>query len=203
VTGRQAQIAHQIAQLKAGDTTAFDAVYERFRPRLFSFVVRLSGERALAEDLVQETFMKLARHAPRLADDTRIGAWLFTVARNLFISHRRWALLDVARVSELRLWTQLAESQATPFAVAAASETERLIEQAIASLPLAYREVLLLVTVDDMAPSEAATIIGLKPAAVRQRLARARAMIRAYLDEAGAPGASRSSPQTGSQSDER
>ncbi|RLB59064.1 MAG: hypothetical protein DRI90_15865, partial [Deltaproteobacteria bacterium] len=130
MTGRRAQIA----QLKAGDASAFDVVYERYRPRLFSFLARLSGERALTEDLVQETFMKLAQHAPRLADTTRIGAWLFTVARNLFISHKRWALLDVARVSEVRLWTQLAEPQATPLAVAAASETEQLIEHAIASL---------------------------------------------------------------------
>ncbi len=191
MTGRRAQIA----QLKAGDASAFDVVYERYRPRLFSFLARLSGERALTEDLVQETFMKLAQHAPRLADTTRIGAWLFTVARNLFISHKRWALLDVARVSEVRLWTQLAEPQATPLAVAAASETEQLIEHAIASLPLACREVLLLVAVDGMTPSEAATIIGLKPAAVRQRLARARGMIQAYLDQAEAQDPSPASPQ--------
>ncbi len=191
MTGQRAQIA----RLKAGDAAAFDAVYERYRPRLFSFLARLSGERALAEDLVQESFMKLARHAPRLADTTRIGAWLFTVARNLFISHKRWALLDIARVSELRLWTQLAEPQATPLAVATASETEQLIERAIASLPLAYREVLLLVAVDGMTPSEAATVIGLKPAAVRQRLARARVMIRAYLDRAEAPAPCPASPR--------
>jgi RNA polymerase sigma factor (sigma-70 family) len=108
---------------------------------------------------------------------------LFTVARNLYLSHRRWALLDLERLSELRLWSMLAPPPESPLAHAATDERLALLEQAIAALPLAYREVILLVGVEGMSPSEAATVLGSNGAAVRQRLARARAMLRELLDD--------------------
>lgn len=172
---------HRVLGLRAGSAKAFDEVYAAYRPRLFSFLVRLCGHPDLAEDLLQETFLRLARHAPSLAPDTRLKPWLFTVARNVFISHQRWALLDVARVSELRLFALLEPPEPSPFARAAANETERQLEQAIAELPLPYREVILLVAVDGMSPSEAASVLGLEPPAVRKRLERARAMIHERL----------------------
>jgi len=173
----------RVAGLRRGDPQAFDQVYDAFRPRLFSFLVRLAGQHALAEDLLQETFLRLAKAAPTLSPDTRLGAWLFTVARNLFISHRRWALLDVARLSELSMFRRVQQSEPTPFARVAANETERRLEEAIAALALHYREVVLLCGIERLAPSEAAAVLGLEPATVRKRLARARAMIRSSLTE--------------------
>jgi RNA polymerase sigma-70 factor (ECF subfamily) len=174
--------------LLAGDPEAFDQVYQEHRPRLFAFLVRLSGESALAEDLLQETFLRLARAAPTLAPDTRLRPWLFTVARNLFISHRRWALLDLAKLSELRMFASLQPAPPSPFSLVAASEAERRMEEAIAALPLHHREVVLLCAVERLEPSEAAGVLGLAPATVRKRLARARAIIRtevAALDGEG------------------
>ena len=173
----------RVARLRRGEPLAFDQVYDAFRPRVFSFLVRLCGQHPLAEDLLQETFLRLAKAAPTLAPDTRLGPWLFTVARNLFVSHRRWAVLDVARLSELSMFSRVQPTQPTPFAAVAASETERLLEQAIAALPLHYREVVLLCGIERLAPSEAASVLGLEPATARKRLARARAMIRASLTE--------------------
>jgi RNA polymerase sigma-70 factor (ECF subfamily) len=166
-----------VARLREGDASAFDEVYSAYRPRLYGFLTRLTKQPALADDLVQETFLRLARHAARLEADSRLEAWLFTVARNLFISQRRWALLDLARVGEARLWAKLAPPVPSPFASAAASETQSRLEVAIAALPLAYREVVLLVAVEGLAPSDAAQVMGLSAAATRQRLKRARAMI--------------------------
>jgi RNA polymerase sigma-70 factor, ECF subfamily len=170
-----------VAGLRGGDVGAFDAVYSMYRPRLFGFLGRLARDPALAEDLLQETFLRLARSAPELAEDTKLAAWLFTVARNLFFSQRRWALLDVARVAELRLWAQIRGEQPSPFTLAAGSETERRLEAAVAALPLAQREVLLLVAVEGMSPTEAAGVLGLAAEAVRKRLERARATIEAFL----------------------
>lgn len=176
----------RVAGLRRGDAAAFDAVYEAFRPRLYGFLVRLTGQVALSEDLLQETFLRLARAGPRLAPDTRLAAWLFTVARNLFISHRRWAMLDLARLSELRLLVDAARQPPSPFAAVAASETERRLEEAVARLPLPYREVLLLCVLERLAPSEAAAVLELPATTVRKRLSRARAMIRRTLCEADA-----------------
>lgn len=172
-----------MAGLRAGDPAAFDAVYAAYRPRVYGFLVRLTGRRELADELHQETWVRLARHAPRLAPDTRLAAWLFTVARNLWRSHQRWAWLDGTRLLELA--TRPAGATPTPLELATASESQRRAEAAIAALPAAYREVVLLVVVEHLDPAEAAVVLGLSPEATRQRLSRGRAALAAALG--GAP----------------
>lgn len=170
-----------VALLKQGDRAAFDRLYQAYRPRIFGFLARLSGRRDVAEDLLQETWLRVATRAATLRDGARLGPWLFTVARNLYLSWRRWRLLDAERVAEMmRVNTEptLADS---PFEHAAASETEQALERALASLPLRYREVLLLVAVEGMSQEEAAGVLELKPEALRKRLSRARGMLEEKL----------------------
>lgn len=163
-----------VARLKTCDPTAFEAVYEEFRPRLFSFLVRLSRRRDIAEDLLEETWLRLARHCRELGDDSCLSAWLFTVARNLFTSWCRRSAVDEDRLSELTPSWPLAAPGETPFEAAARSESERRIEMALARLPVRYRETLLLVGVEGFSPSEAASCLGISPEALRKRLQRAR-----------------------------
>ena len=172
-----------VERLRRGDGSAFDSVYADFRAPVFGFLARLSGRRDLAEELLQETFVRLAARAGELREDTRLGAWLFTVARNLHISHVRMAALDAARVDRASL--EDPARPPTPFEEAAASETHLALERALSALPESYREVLLLVAVERMDPGEAAQVIGISPEALRQRLSRARSMIKEALT--GAP----------------
>lgn len=165
-----------VRALRRGDARAFDAVYERYRARLFAFLVRLSRSHHLAEDLLQETWLRLARHALELEEDTRLLPWLYTVARNLHTSHRRWSVLDAERLGALRFWTRETD-ELSPFERMAANETERKLERALAALPVAQREVVLLVCVERMEPTDAARVVGLAPEAFRQRLSRARAAL--------------------------
>jgi RNA polymerase sigma-70 factor (ECF subfamily) len=182
-----------VAALKRGDPAAFDRVYAAYRARVFGFLARMSGSRTLAEDLLQETWLRLARRARELADDTRLGPWLFTVARNLVVSHYRMTLLDAQRIDQLGLAGAGDAEEITPFEELAGSEARRRIERALALLPPAYREVVLLVAVERMAPSEAAEVLGLRGDAVRQRLARARGLLAEALEERpAARGAARS-----------
>jgi RNA polymerase sigma-70 factor (ECF subfamily) len=169
-----------VVGLRRGDPHAFDQVYAAFRVRLFSFLVRLSQRRDLAEDLVQETWLRLTRHAQRLRDDTVLSAWLFTVARNLYASHRRWTLVDLTRTDAVRDTPPGAPP--SPFELTAASETQVRLELALASLPVADREVLLLIAGEGMTHDEAAAVLGLKPDALRKRLSRARARLGDRLD---------------------
>lgn len=161
--------------LRAGDPESFDVAYDRYRARIFSFLLRMSRDRALAEDLLQETWVRLATRSADLAEDTNLGAWLFTVARNLFRSHCRWAALDSDRVGGL----EPADGRAppTPHEWAQLGETERRLEEAIASLAPIYREAVLLVALEGMSPSRAAEVAGASPEAMRQRLSRARALL--------------------------
>lgn len=185
-----------VAALARGEPQAFTAAYTRYRVPIYSFLVRLSGRREVADDLFQETFLQLARHAARLRPDTELGAWLFTVARNRYRSHRRTSLLRRLR---LQLATLGGGAQPTappgpltPFEHASHSDLGRQLERALGQLGEAQREVLLLVAVEGLEQERAATVLGISPAALRQRLARARAELQALLDkDQGGPRAAR------------
>jgi RNA polymerase sigma-70 factor (ECF subfamily) len=168
--------------LRAGDPAAFDAVYDAYRARLFSFLARLGRRREGAEDLLEETWLRLVANARRLRPDTRLGPWLFQVARNLYFSACRSRLLDEACSATLiGLWPT-GTPRSSPFEEAAASELERRLERALAMLPARDREVLLLVGVEGFTPIEAAAICDVTPETLRQRLSRARARLARELD---------------------
>ena len=167
-----------VTRLRRGEAWAFDRAYETFHVRIYSFLLRLSRRRDVAEDLAQEVWLKLARHAKDLREDTHLSAWLFTVARNAFLSHRRWSVLDVSRlVIGSDDEAEGVSPDAGPDATHEARETATRLERALGRLPLASREVLLLVAVEGFEPAEAAEMLGLKPEALRQRLSRARTQL--------------------------
>jgi RNA polymerase sigma factor (sigma-70 family) len=166
-----------VARLRDGDAGAFDEVYDVYRPRVFAFLLRMTRSRTLAEDLLDETWLRLVRHSTKLLPDTRLGPWLFTVARHLYWSHRRDTLVEESSLPELlTLWPSPA-LWPSPFDLAAAGELERRLERALATLSPAYREVVLLVGHEGLTPSEAAAVCGISPEALRQRLSRARAAL--------------------------
>ena len=165
-----------VRRVREGDASAFDAVYTLFNARLYGFLARLTRRPHEAEDLVEETWLRFVANADRLTPDTRLGPWLFTVARNVHVSYCRSRALDDMRTPEaIGLWPSV--SNESPFEHAAAIELEERIEAALAGLPIVYREVLLLVGVEGLRPAEAAVVCGVRPDALRQRLARARALL--------------------------
>jgi RNA polymerase sigma-70 factor (ECF subfamily) len=135
----------------------------------------------VAEDLHQETWVSASRHAHKLAEDTDLPAWLFTIARNKYRSYRRWSALDFTRMA-------LDAFDAEPEAPAASPDARddlAALERALASLPAPHREVLLLVGVEGLEGKQAADVLGIQPEALRQRLSRARAALAEALDPSG------------------
>jgi RNA polymerase sigma factor (sigma-70 family) len=165
-----------LARLRAGERRAFDELYASYERRIFGFLYRLSGRRDLADDLFQECWMRVARHAPSLREDTDLTAWLFTVARNLYRSHQRYAIFDRLRARELPT-----QEIATPEREVAARQALLQLERALSSLTPTSREILLLVGVEHLEPSQAAVVLGLSAEAARQRLSRARRELTAEL----------------------
>jgi RNA polymerase sigma-70 factor (ECF subfamily) len=171
-----------VERLRHGDEAAFDAVYDAFNLRLFTFLLRLCRRHDVAEDLLEETWLRLVKHAHRLHADTRLGAWLFTVARNLHVSYVRSRLIEDSTTAGLMTLWPFSIARTSPFEATAANELERRIERALASLPAASREVLLLVGVAGLDHSDAADVCGITPEALRQRLRRARLMLAQALE---------------------
>jgi RNA polymerase sigma-70 factor (ECF subfamily) len=171
-----------VARLKCGDEGAFDTVYAAFRAPLFSFVLRLVARRAIAEELSQEAWLRVAATAHRLHDDTRLAPWLFTVARNLCLSHWRSHGGGEPRAVPVGAIDVPDHSRPSPEGQAEGGELHRRLERALARMALADREVLLLVGVEGMAPAEAAQVIGIRPDALRKRLQRARDRLALVLE---------------------
>lgn len=173
--------ADLVARLRAGDPAAFDTIYEAQRARLYTFLLRLTRDESLARDLSQETWLRLAANARRLSPDTEPAAWLFRVARNLFVSHRRWALVHEASLAALR-HVLPARQVESPLERIASEVLVRRLERALAMLPFRYREVVLLCSVEGFSTHHVAAMLDLTPEAVRQRLARGRASLKRALE---------------------
>jgi RNA polymerase sigma factor (sigma-70 family) len=180
-----------VSRLRTGDAAAFDAVLDALHRRVFAFLVRLSRRPDVAEDLSEETWLRLVSHASKLAPDTRLLPWLLAVARNLHTSYWRSRALDASLSDGLiDLWA-VAPRPGTPFDEAATNELEEHVVAALQSLPTPARESILLVAVEGFSTADAAEICGITPDAFRQRLCRARAMLAVAMDDmrAGAPAA--------------
>jgi RNA polymerase sigma-70 factor (ECF subfamily) len=181
--------ASLVAGLCAGDTAAFDAIYDAMHPRLLAFLVRMARNRAVAEDLLEETWLRFVSSAATLHPETRFVPWLFTVARNLYLSHCRSRLREHAYTSGISfLWPE--NPPRSPLDLALVSEFNQRLDAAIAELPPLYREAVLLVGADELRPIDAAAVCGVTPEAFRQRLSRARALLSRRLERSASSQAS-------------
>lgn len=170
---------HEIlALLRRRDPRGFDQAYTRYATRLFSFLCRLAGrsQRPLAEDLLQQTFLKLAEHGAELRSDSDLRAWLFTVARHAFLGQLRGVRLETGSPS-LELVADYAPDAEGRLMLGD-------VEQALERLSVADRELLLLIGVEGFEPRAASRVLGLEPATLRKRLARARQRLLAELARA-------------------
>jgi len=178
---RESELA-LVARLKDNESAAFDVVHAEFNTRLFNFLARLSRRRDVAEDLLEETWLRFVDILPRLHDDTRLGPLLFKIARNLYVSYcRSRAIEDHYAPAMIALWPG-GSPTLSPFDATVARETGERLDEALAALPAIYREALLLVAIDELKPAEAAAVCGITPEAMRQRISRARAMLAKRLD---------------------
>ena len=170
-----------VERLKARDGAAFDEIYAAYHPRIFNFLARLTRRRDVAEDLVEEMWLRVVQSAPRLRDDTQLAPWLFTIARNLYASYCRSRTIPFDALDDGSLWPVTAPDP-SPFEAAAATQLQQRVEVALATLPGRYREALLLVALEGLTPAQAAAVCGITPEAMRQRLSRARGLLAARLE---------------------
>jgi RNA polymerase sigma factor (sigma-70 family) len=123
-----------VIRLRAGDANAFDEIYDTFNHRLLRFLTRMARNRSLAEDLLEETWLRLVSGCGNLDADTRLAPWLFTVARNHYLSYCRSTARENFWTADLiLLWP--GELQQSPFDVASLNELEGRLEAALTALP--------------------------------------------------------------------
>ena len=146
---------------------------------LYRFAYRMLGSCETAEDVVQEVFLRMARNSPRNPDGESVRRWLFVVARNLCMSHLRRRA--VQREEPFDVCPEVLSPGLNPAEVAQMAERSKWIKDAVAQLPPAMREVVILREYEGMNYAQIAEIAGCPLGTVRSRLARARQELRKRL----------------------
>ncbi|MBI4589697.1 MAG: sigma-70 family RNA polymerase sigma factor [Candidatus Rokubacteria bacterium] len=168
--------------VREGRPAAFQTLYDRHHRGVFSFLLRSLGDRQAAEDLLQETFLRVFGHREDYRPTAAFRTWLFTIARNLLIDQLRRGRAGFERDNE-EILGMVADPRATPLQEAEARELGDRLQAALLALPPAQREVLLLSRFAGLSAEEVANVTGASPAAVRVTLHRA---LRRFQDLLGA-----------------
>lgn len=166
----------------AGDTDAFVALVNRYQKPVIRFCYRMSGSRADAEDVAQETFVNLYRSLGRLRRECAFSTVVFCYARNAMLNHLRGA---GRRGRHLQAFQREQDGTASaalrPDRRAQAADAAAMLEAGMAALPPEFREVFLLREFQGIDYQGIADIVGCPVGTVRSRLARAREQLRAHL----------------------
>lgn len=181
--------------LASGGEEAFERFVEHFRAKLFRYTWLMCRQREDAEEVAQETLLKVFESFDQLREPERVRPWIFRIARNACLMKRRKSVF--APAAELSLeelaptvtvdgehrHLQIADWRRLPETELLRSELREVLDEAIAELPETYRAVVLLRDVEELSSSEAAEVLELSVDVVRQRLHRGRLAIRLRLDD--------------------
>ena len=150
--------------------------------QLYNFAHWLTHDRDEAEDLVQETYAKALRGFSSFEPGTNFRAWMYRILRNTFLTSRtglKAAAVNVPLEAEER--SEVAVTSDTPETIFLERANQQLVQEAIAELPLHFREILLLCEVEEMSYQEIAETLVIPQGTVMSRLSRARATLRELL----------------------
>jgi RNA polymerase sigma-70 factor (ECF subfamily) len=173
-----------MARVTEGDTDALGQLIDRWQAPLGSFIYRYIQNREAAQELVQETFVRLYEARERYNPDMRFSSWMFKIASNLCKNYHRWR----SRHPEDLGWDESSESsmdaapeamrdEADPCEAAARREDVAELQKAVANMPHPLKTALLLHYYEDMSYKDIATTLGCSPRGVETRLYRARAWL--------------------------
>jgi RNA polymerase sigma-70 factor (ECF subfamily) len=189
---REVELARQ---LMAGEPEAFDRFVEHFRAKIFHYSWLMCGHREDAEEVAQETLLRVFESFDHLREPERVRSWVFRIAKNACLMKRRKSVFAPARELslddflpgmnnadghakiEIADWSRLPDRQMLD------AEMKEALARAIGGLPETYRAVILLRDMEELSTAETAQILDLTEDAVKTRLHRARLAVRQDLDE--------------------
>jgi RNA polymerase sigma-70 factor (ECF subfamily) len=174
---------HDFALLEAtarGDTHAFESLVKRYQGPLLNFIARYIGDRAAAEDLTQEVFLRVYRAAPRFEPRTRVSTWIFRIAYNQVLSEmeRRSRQKKLGEA----LWRNREQGAEEPFTDPSERlELEDEVTAALGRLPGNQRAALLLRINENLSYLEIGEVLGVGAQSVESLLFRARRSLKQHL----------------------
>lgn len=168
-----------------GDDAAFTEIFATLAPRIQAFLYRLCGSPDLANDLAQETFLRMHRARGSFAAGHAVIPWAYAIARNCFVSHTRSSKVKAQRhsvdIADEELSTG-GESNAESAVLA--RESAEVVKKVLAQMSVANREAFVLLRFEGLSVAAAAQILGASEGAVKLRAFRAYEALRAALKTA-------------------
>ncbi|MCK4966057.1 sigma-70 family RNA polymerase sigma factor [bacterium] len=162
-----------IDRLKAGDAAVIDDIVERYKDPLFAFIVRMVNSYDIAEEIFQETWVRVIRHISSFRGEAKFSTWLFQIARNVYRDALRknkgWSYISIEETDELTC--ELVADSADSI------EMEE-VRNIVAGLPLKMKEVIVLRYYHDLNIREISDVLGCSEGTVKSRTFRALGIIR-------------------------
>ena len=177
----------------AGDVSAFEVIVERYQGRVYRLACRLTSETE-APDVLQDTFLQVHRHLALFRREARFSTWLYRIATNASLMHRRSSSRRPVESLDafLPAFDETGRHHATPAELISPARAEELLDRktlaarardGLSRLPDLYRDAFVLRDLEEMPTVEVAQVLEIAPAAVRQRVHRARLMLRGFLQD--------------------
>lgn len=166
--------------VKNGDLQQASALFERYNKRIFNFLARLTMDRALAEDLTQNVFLRIIKYRNSYREGARFQSWIYQVARNVFSDHyqvhknKYSDFVDVEKVSDSLYDTEDSNTL---------DEQEKLLQRSMAKLSDEQRELLIFTRFQHMKYEEVAAIMDTTVANIKVKVHRAILKLREHYFE--------------------
>jgi RNA polymerase sigma-70 factor (ECF subfamily) len=180
-------------RLRVGESDAFDTLVCRYSGDIYALLVRITQNPDEAGDLTQETFLRAFKAIRRFRGDSELKTWLFRIAINESRNRHRWwkrrfrektvSLDDSVGDTDVRLHETLSNGAADPESIMLRREHHKALEIALASLPEAYREVIVLRDIEGQSYQEIADVLKINIGTVKSRIARGREELRHKLSD--------------------
>ena len=167
----------------ARDKALFERLARRHYAGVYNYLCWMSRNTALAEDLTQETFVQIWRHLPEVRSEKAVRVWVYRVARNTCLQHRRRAGLDTVSLEDCAGSEPAGPLEAQPELRVEQGELRRLVQAAVEELPDAYREVIVLHNLEGLSLAQVGDVLHVPVGTVKSRRARAFRMLRKLLQE--------------------
>jgi len=175
--------------LRRRDPEILDQLIERYQYRLFRYLIYMVGNQETAEDLFQETWVRVLERGRQYDGKSKFESWLFTIARHLVIDSQRRRqprFLDLLDAESDAQPPTIVQDQPSALERVAQRETSEWVGAAMAGLPASYREVLVLRFQEEMALEEISEVVGAPLSTVKARLYRGLEALRQFLGGAQA-----------------
>jgi RNA polymerase sigma-70 factor (ECF subfamily) len=189
VNGMESEASEIARGLRRRDPDVLDRLIEQYQHRLLRYLVYLAGNRELAEDLFQETWIRVLERGHQYDGHHEFCTWLYAVARNLTIDYLRRknpVSLDGLMEDEDHAPLEPADPRPSAWEVVAQNEQAERVGAALVGIPAEYRETVVLRFQEGLSLEEIATVTGAKLGTVKSRLYRGLNLLMSRLDRTGA-----------------